>query len=206
MGICYIIGAGECPCLDFKKEKDDLIIAADGGYMHLLSANIVPDILIGDFDSLGCLPDFKNIIKLNPVKDITDTHAAINIGIENGYDDFVIYGALGGRIDHSLANIQLIASLSQKNIKTEIRSGKTVMTAITNSSIRFNSSYKGYISVFSHTEKCEGVCLRGLKYPLENATLTNSFPLGVSNEFIGDDSKIIITKGTAIIVYSAPGA
>ena len=202
MGICYIIGAGECPSLDFGKENGDLIIAADGGYNHLLSADIKPDILIGDFDSLKKLPDIKNIIRLNPVKDITDTHAAVNVGIEKGYGNFVIYGALGGRTDHSLANIQLVASLSQKDINAEIRDGKTVITALSNSSISFKSSLRGYISVFSHTEKCEGVYLKGLKYPLDNAVLTNSFPLGVSNEFIGTESEILIEKGTAIVVYS----
>lgn len=202
MAICYIVGAGECTNLNFEKKKGDMIIAADGGYSYLLSANIEPDIVIGDFDSFLEIPHGKNIIKLNPEKDITDMNAAVDVGLEKGYSDFVIYGALGGRFDHSLANIQLVAYLSRIGKKALIRDGKTVITAVTNSSINFDSTYKGYISVFSHSDICENVCIKGLKYTLKNAALKNLFPLGVSNEFIGEESEIIIGNGTAIIIYS----
>ncbi len=202
MGICYVIGAGECRKLDFKKEKEDLIIAADGGYKHLLSANIKPDIIIGDFDSLKEIPNFDNIIKLNPIKDITDTDAAVKLGIEKGYKNFIIYGGLGGRLDHSIANIQLVAALSQKKITAVIKGDDTEITAVTDGKINFASSHKGYISIFSHSDKCEGVYLKGFKYPLDNAMLTNIFPLGVSNEFTDVESEIIITKGTAIIILN----
>lgn len=202
MSVCRIIGAGECKKLDFKKENGDLIIAADGGYAYLEKEDITPDILIGDFDSLGKIPECKEVIKLNPIKDITDMDAAVKTGLERGYNEFHLYGACGGRIDHTLANIQLIASLSQKNIKAFIHDGNTVITAVHNSSIRFDSEYNGYISVFSHSDKCEGVTLKGLKYTLENAELKNSFPLGVSNEFIGTESEITVEKGTVILVYS----
>lgn len=202
MGICYIVGAGECKNLSFAKKNGDLVIAADGGYNYLLSANIEPDVVIGDFDSLGEAPHGDNVVKLNPVKDITDMNAAVDVGLEKGYSEFVIYGALGGRVDHSLANIQLIAYLSSIGKKASIRDGKTVITAVTSGKINFDKSYKGYISVFSHNDVCEGVCIRGLKYKLENAVLKNLFPLGVSNEFTGTDSEIVIGSGTAIIIYS----
>ena len=77
-----------------------------------------------------------------------------------------------------------------------------MITAIKNSSIFFSKDYTGYVSVFAHSDECTGVYLRGLKYPLENATLRNAFPLGVSNEFIGCDSEIIIGQGTAVVVYN----
>ena len=203
MRICYIVGAGECDRIDFQKKKDDMIIAADGGYRYLLSANIKPDIVIGDFDSLGEIPTDDNVIRLNPVKDITDLNAAVEIGIEKGYEEFVIYGATGGRLDHSIANIQLLASLSKKGVKACIRNGKTFITAVANGSICFDSSFEGYISVFAHTDICENVCVNGLKYSLENATLTNDFALGVSNEFTGKDSLISVEKGVLIIAVNA---
>lgn len=201
MAVCYIVGAGDCTNLDFEKENGDLVIAADGGYKHLLSFNIKPDILIGDFDSLNDVPQKENIIRLNPVKDITDMNAAVDIGIEKGYSEFVIYGALGGRFDHSLANVQLVAWLSQIGKKSRIVDGKTVITAVTDGKIRFDSVSKGYISVFAHTDICENVNISGLKYTLENATLKNSFPLGVSNEFIGCESEISVGRGTVIVVF-----
>ncbi len=202
MSVCYVIGAGECKKLELKKENGDFIIAADGGYIYLENEGIKPDIIIGDFDSSGKIPDGENVIKLNPVKDITDMYAAVKEGLDRGYTEFHLYGACGGRIDHTLANIQLVASLAQKNIKAYIHDGNTVITALTNGSLSFNSGYKGYVSVFSHSDKCEGLTIKGLKYTLENAELTNSFSLGVSNEFIGIESEIIVNNGTAIIIYS----
>ncbi len=202
MGICYIVGAGDCEKLDFIKKESDLLIAADAGYEYIIKNNLQPDIIIGDFDSFGEIPDAENVVKLNPVKDITDMHAAVEEGIRRGFRKFILYGAMGGRFDHSLANIQLTASLSQKGFSVSIADGERIITAITDSAIRFDSSEKGFISVFSHTDKCEGVCLKGLKYSLDNAELTNNFALGVSNEFIGEESFISVKKGTLIIIYS----
>ncbi len=202
MGVCYIVGAGECNELNITKNNDDIVIAADGGLKYLVDFGVKADIIIGDFDSLDDIPEGENVIKLNPVKDVTDMYAAAEIGIEKGFSEFYIYGACGGRIDHTLANIQLIASLSQKGIKAYIRDGKTVITALHNSSIAFPDEYKGYISVFSHSDKCTDVNIKGLKYTLENATISNSFPLGVSNEFIGCSSEISIGNGTAIVIYN----
>ena len=202
MKSCHIVGAGECNELIIKKESGDLIIAADGGYAYLEKAGIKPDIAIGDFDSLNFSPVCEKVIKLNPIKDITDMYAAVNVGIEEGYSCFHLYGATGGRIDHTIANIQLIASLAQNKLKAFIHDGNTVITAVCNDSLEFSTENKGYISVFSHSEKCSGVFHKGLKYTLENAELTNTFPLGVSNEFIGEKSEIIIDNGTAIVTYS----
>ena len=204
MSICYIVGAGECKKLDFTKKDGDIVIAADGGYKYLQQAGIKPDIVIGDFDSLGKAPEGEKIIRLKPEKDVTDTYAAVSEGIKCGYSRFNIYGASGGRIEHTLANIQLIASLAEKNMQASIFDGSTVITAVTAKTLRFDSAYNGYISIFAHSDKCTGVCLRGLKYPLENAELNNLFPLGVSNEFLGVESEIVIGNGTAIIVYSLP--
>lgn len=206
MGICYVVGAGDCPKLDFVKQGNDMVIAADGGCTYLEQRGITPDLIIGDFDSLESVLTGDNVIRLNPIKDITDMDAAVKAGLERGFSEFRLYGACGGRIEHTLANIQLAASLAQKKIKAFIHDGSTVITALCCDSLKFDSSYKGYVSVFSHTDKCEGVYLRGLKYPLENAALTNSFPLGVSNEFLGTESEIIIGQGTAIVVFSLPNA
>ncbi len=206
MGICYVVGAGDCPMLDFNKKDDDFVIAADGGCVYLEQRGIVPDLIIGDFDSMESVPSGDNVIRLNPIKDITDMDAAVKAGLERGFSEFHLYGACGGRIDHTLANIQLAASLAQKQKKAFIFSGSQVITAVCNGSLCFDSSYKGYVSVFSHSEKCEGVYLKGLKYPLENAVLTSSFPLGVSNEFLGVESEIIIGRGTAIVVFLPPNA
>ena len=202
MNICCIVGAGDCPEFDFKKNDGDLIIAADGGFRHLLDYGIKPDVAIGDFDSLGYIPDDIEIIKLPAEKDVTDMVAAVETGIKKGYKTFYIYGGCGGRIDHTISNLQLSASVAEKGLKVFIRDGKTVISAIHNESLVFDSTYIGYFSVFSHSDISKGVTIKGLKYLLENAELSCTNPLGVSNEFIGEEAEITVENGTLIIVYS----
>lgn len=201
MAKCYIVGAGDCVRLDFKKENEDFVIAADGGYRYLCDSQITPDAVIGDFDSLGFLPESDNVIKLNPVKDVTDMKAAADYGIEKGYAEFHFYGACGGRFDHTLANVQLVASLAKESFKAYIHDGDTVITAICNGEIEFDSSHNGYISVFSYSDEAVGVDIEGLKYGVCNGKLKNSFPLGVSNEFIGKKSRVSVADGVLIVVY-----
>lgn len=201
MSVCRIIGAGECEKLDFEKQKGDLIIAADGGCAYLEKAGIKPDIIIGDFDSLGSVPKGDEVIRLNPEKDITDMNAAVKEGVKRGYTEFHLYGACGGRIDHTLANIQLVASLAENKLKAFIHDNM-IITAVCSGMLKFESDCKGYISVFSHSDKCGGVTIEGLKYTLKDAELYNSFPLGVSNEFIGTESEITVKNGTLIVIYS----
>ncbi len=201
MGVCYIVGAGDCAVLDFEKRNNDFIIAADGGYNHLKPKGIKPDAVIGDFDSLGFVPEGDNVIRLNPVKDITDMKAAVDYGVDRGYKEFCIYGACGGRIDHMLANFQLAASVAKDGYKVKIFDGSTVITAICNGKIEFDSKMNGYVSVFSHSDVSDGVNIKGLKYELDDAVLTNTVSLGVSNEFIGKKSRISVGNGVLMIVY-----
>lgn len=200
MSVCCIVGAGDCDSFDFKKQEGDIIIAADGGYNHLKKFNISPDIVIGDFDSLGYIPDNISFIKLPKEKDVTDMYAAAEMGIDRGYKEFLIYGACGGRLEHTISNIQLAAMLADKGKKCVIKDCKTKIIAVRNGTIEFDDTNKGYISVFSHSDKCSGVTIKGLKYVLENTTLTNVFPIGVSNEFIGEKSSVTVDNGTLIII------
>ena len=201
MKVCCIVGAGDCTKFDFKKKSDDLMIAADGGYDHLKKLDIFPDVVIGDFDSLGYVPEDVSVVKLPTVKDVTDMYAAVETGIEKGYREFVIYGGCGGRLDHTLSNIQLAASIAQKGMKCVICDGETKITALHNNKIDFSKNEKGYISVFAHSDICEGVTIKGMKYCVDDVTFCNTFPLGVSNEFIGEESSVTVKKGTLIVIY-----
>lgn len=199
--ICYIVGAGDNYGLDFTPTSNDFVIAADAGIRYLEQCGIAADLVIGDFDSLEYAPTHPNVKTLNAEKDDTDMLAAVREGIKAGYSVFHIYCGMGGRIDHTIANIQILAYLSQNNMQGFLFGKDSVITAITNRKIAFDKIPSGYISVFSYTEKSEGVYLQGLKYELNNATLTNTFPLGVSNEFIGKESSISVIAGTLLIVF-----
>ena len=200
-GICYIVGAGMNNGLDFVVESDDLVIAADGGLDFLEQNDIPANVVIGDFDSASRMPVHENVIVLNREKDNTDTLAAIHEGIGRGYKHFHIFCGTGGRIDHTFANIQAITFLSQKQMKGYLFDGDNAITAVTNGSIVFDSYCSGYISMFSFSDKSSGVNIKGLKYELDDAVLTNNNPIGVSNEFIGIGSTVAVREGTLIVVF-----
>ena len=200
-GICYVVGAGENYGLDFQPATGDLVIAADAGLCYLDKQGIRADLVIGDFDTLKCIPQHSNTIVLSAEKDDTDTLAAVREGIKAGYTSFHIYCGTGGRIDHTMANLQVLAYLSANNMRGFLFDNGTVITAITNDRLCFEKISCGYVSVFSCSIKAEGVTLCGLKYELNNAVLTNTFPIGVSNEFIGRESSITVSNGTLFIVF-----
>lgn len=199
--ICYIVGAGENYGLDFKPSSNDFVIAADAGIRYLEQNGISADLVIGDFDSLNDTPTHPNTMPLTAEKDETDMLAAVREGIKAGYSVFHIYGGTGGRIDHTIANLQVLAYLAQNGMQGFLFGKDSIITAITNRKIAFDQILCGYISVFSYTEKSEGVYLHGLKYELKDAVLTNTFPLGVSNEFVGKESSISVNSGTLLIVF-----
>ncbi len=202
--ICYIIGAGEHFSNDFPApDNKDLVIAADGGYDYLCDIKMNPDIILGDFDSMSGKIESPSaeIIKLNPVKDETDTLYAINKGISLGYRTFFIFGGTGGRADHTFANIQSLLMLAKKGFSGYLFAENEIMTVIYNSTICFDHTAKGSISAFSLESISYGVTETGLKYSLDNYNMSNSFPLGVSNEFTGQKSSIRVNDGSLLIIF-----
>lgn len=200
-GICYVVGAGEHNNLQFSPGTNDYVIAADAGFQVLEQNGIKIDMVIGDFDTLNRVPAHPNVIVLNKEKDTTDMLSAVREGIKIGYEVFHIYCGTGGRVEHTIANMQLLTELSQSGKHGFLFGKDYVITAITNEAVSFPKEASGYVSVFSHSDRSEGVFLKGLKYKLENAVLTNTYPLGVSNEFTGEESSICVANGTLMIVF-----
>ncbi len=187
----------------YKPSEGDFVIAADRGYEHAKMKGLTPDILLGDFDSFtGQPPEQIKIIRAPAVKDDTDTMLAIKKGLELGYDNFLILGALGGRLDHQTANIAACAYVAEKGGFCELRGERDRVFAIKNRSVEIRKEEGCYISIFSYTDQAKGVTALGLRYPLENARLENSFPLGVSNEFLRDKAFIEVKEGILLIIIS----
>ena len=198
---CVIMGAGDfCENITFK--ANDLIIAADGGLRHLEGIGVKPEFVIGDFDSLGYVPSDLKVIQKPVEKDETDMSLAMREGIERGAQEFHIYGAFGGeRIDHTIANIQIMAELAKQGIKAIFYNGKQKLYAICNKNLEFFCG-DGYVSIFSLSDKSEGVTVKNLKYELNNASLSNTFPLGVSNQGIGENAFVEVKSGILLIIES----
>ena len=197
---CIIFCAGEFEKLSRPVEKSDLVIAADGGLAHVKKLGLVPDIILGDFDSLGYVPEGA---ELHPVeKDDTDSMLAIKKGLQLGCDTFYLYGALdGGRVDHTMANFQALQYLSERGARGYLVGLRQIVTAVTDGSIRMPDSWEGYLSVFCMGSDATGVTIRGAKYEVENATLSSGFPLGVSNQFIGKLAAVSAEKGTLLLIW-----
>ncbi|MDR0314475.1 MAG: thiamine diphosphokinase [Oscillospiraceae bacterium] len=199
---CFVMAAGEYFTREIRPYKGDLIIAADAGYNTAKNLGLKPDLVVGDFDSMKVVPELENIVRLNPVKDVTDTFEALRIGLAKGYKKFYIYGGTGGLYSHTMANIQSLAMLAKNGARGYLFGKEEVFTVIHNGKAEFDASASGYISVFSLESESSGVYETGLKYKLENYTMKNDDPIGVSNEFAGHDSCVSVNNGTLLIVYS----
>lgn len=199
--ICYIVGAMAKSLPDISRENS-FIIAADAGYKALKEVNIKPDLVVGDFDSLGQPPEGENIVRHPVMKDDTDMMLAVKLGLERGYECFHIYGGMGGRTDHTIANIQTLAYIADRGASAFLFGEGEVMTVIKNGSIRFEPGSRGTVSAFAIGGRAEGVCESGLLYSLDNAVLTPMFPLGVSNEFTGNAAEISVKNGMLLVVWT----
>ena len=200
MKTCIVFGAGEYDAQTPFLPEDRLIIAADAGYARCLALGLTPDLVIGDFDSLCKVPDLSNLMRLPVEKDVTDMAAAVEQGILRGCKAFYLYGGMGGRPDHTLANYTILTKLSQEKIENFLYGEGYAVTAVTNGTLTLTGGRGETVSVFSWSERSEGVTLRGLKYPLENATLTNTFALGVSNAFAEEKAMISVKRGTLLVM------
>lgn len=200
MNICYIVGALNEAFHPFKYDDSDLIIACDKGYSILKCSNYRIDLIVGDFDSLGYVPKENNVLVLPKEKDVTDLHQCIEEGIKKGYSSFEIFGAIGGRFDHSIASIQDCYKYKIKGYNIKLYSSTQVIDFLFNEKKEVFKE-KGYISVFSLSDVSKGVRIKNLKYELDNYELKNTFPLGVSNEFINKKASIEVDDGCLIIIY-----
>ena len=201
--ICYIVGAMplDAGCVPRPREGD-LVIAADGGYASLTRLGITSHLAVGDFDSLGWTPDHPALIQLPCEKDDTDMGYALKLGLERGYRRFLLLGGVGGRLDHTVANLQLLGFLSKQGAMGVLYGGGQASAVLTNGTLSFPAGLSGYCSVFCRGGTAQGVTIRGLKYSLDNAALSEDFPLGVSNEFTGVPASVSVADGSLLIVWN----
>ena len=203
MKTCYIIGAAELAIGRLRPSEGDFVIAADAGLLHLAKLHIKPDLMLGDFDSLGYVPSGENVEVCPVRKDDTDTMAAVRLGQDRGYRRFHIFGGTGGRFDHTLANLQLLAWLSRRGEQGWLYGPDWTATAITGGALEFGPEHRGMISVFAHSDSVRGVTIEGLKYSLSGAELDNGFSLGVSNEFLDGQAALVTAgRGTVLALWT----
>ena len=204
MSACFILGAGPFFGLPVPPGPEDYLIAADGGYRHCQAAGLVPDLLLGDFDSLQGLPPGVEVLRFPVDKDDTDSMLAIKLGLEKGFETFHIYGGTGGRPDHTLANLQGLAYLAERGARGYLYDRSFVFTALRNGRIRLPARSEGIFSVFALGETARGVSILGGRYPLVDGELSPYFPLGVSNHFEGRPVEITVQQGCLLAGWEFP--
>ena len=188
-------------CTEFN--KDDIIICADAGYKLALAEDITPDIIIGDFDS-GERPTVggSRVIELPVMKDDTDTLSCLRYAISLGVKQITILGGIGGRLDHTIANLQLLSFALDAGCDCTLTDGDNIATMIKNGSVEINRREDYMLSAFAYTNECINVTIKGVQYPLNNAKLNASFPLGVSNVITEDYAAISLNEGKLLIIQS----
>lgn len=199
MKTCYIIAGGSFDGFFDEIGKDDLVLAADRGYTLAKEEGIKVDYIIGDFDS-SKRPDNVNVIALNPVKDYTDTVAAIEFAKEKGYKKIIIYGGLGGRESHTISNIRTIFHYKKQGINIKLKSRYKEIFVVDDS---FSYTYDGhdfYVSIFSLNDKTK-LTIKGLYYELENYPMKIDDALGVSNETKKENFEIKVKDGAVVVVF-----
>lgn len=211
-GKCIVIGAGDLTMGELSVQEEDYVIAVDGGLSYCGILEVEPDLIIGDFDSVSEQEKLaiealqeeipERIVALPVEKDDTDTLAALKKGLELGYRDFRIYAGTGGRFDHTLANIQCLLYLKNHDATGYLVDGTGMILVLQNEAVHLNRKLEGTMSLFALGKEAKGVIIQGMKYTLEDYTLTNDYPIGISNEFIGEEACISVEDGELVCMIS----
>jgi len=215
-GKCIVMAAGDLTVSQVPMGEEDLCIAVDGGYEYCRMLGLHPHYILGDFDSLPAFDGSgeaaqqldeirartpQRVVTLPPEKDETDTFAALKLGLSLGYKEFLIYGGMGGRLEHTIANIQCLRYLKEQGAAGYLMDGTGMVLVAKEEKISFRPSLEGYLSLFPAGEEAV-VSIENMKYELRERTLVNTDTLGVSNEFIGKKASVTVHRGAVVVIVS----
>ena len=198
--VCYVFGAGDDCEVRILPGEDDLVVAADGGLRLLETQGIRPNVILGDFDSLGFVPQ-EDRVQVFPVeKDETDLMLACREGLSRGYRVFRLYGGLGGaRVSHTVANLQMLRWLADQGAVGTLYGTNCEVTLLRERTVHFPAEQTGFLSLFAAGDRAV-VTVRGAMYELEKGILSGRFSLGVSNEFCGRETEVTAHEGDLLLI------
>ena len=209
-----LVGASDFNGGHFAGERFDFVVAVDGGYAYLVDAGVAADVVVGDFDSLGYVPEAKDVRCFPPEKDESDLELACRVALEAGCDSLVLYGCLGRRLDHTLAVLQVMVKLARQGICVRAVGDEFALAVLCGETgqgcLRFapvpldgfaNGQYRNYLSAFAYGGAAAGVYEVGLKYALDDATVSDDVSLGLSNEFTGTAAEVRVRAGCLVVTF-----
>lgn len=183
----------------------DYVIAVDGGYAHLEALGVRPDMALGDFDSLGYVPTCQRVVRFPRQKNASDLELALDRARTMRFADVYVYGALGGRIDFQLSNLQAAAKYSEGGLCVTLVGDDTAIRALTGPDVLdLPLLERGTVSVVSMSDCCTGMIERGMVYSLDDEPLTNRESRGISNELKGVPASVAVESGTVLVFYPLP--
>lgn len=206
---CLVVGAAPSShtALDYilKTTVFDVIVAADGGYASLKARDLEPTVVLGDFDSLGYVPDHPHLVQFDTHKDFTDLDLALQYCVDEGFDEVVVCEAFTGRLDHSLGNLQLLIKYAKKGVCIWGATDEEIIVPLVApgpfSAISFEPGAQGVLSVISHSDRAYGITEFGLEYGVEDALCLNHVLWGISNELIGKPARISLKEGSLWVFF-----
>lgn len=205
MTTCALAGAVEFNAADFQARQAagefDFVIAVDAGFAHLEAIGVAPDMAVGDFDSLGYVPKARRVSRHPVKKDKSDMELAMEKAVAWDHDELVIYGALGARLDHTLANLQLFARFSERDVYVTAIGDTYAVRLLTGPDVFELPVTQGTVSVFSANDTARGVIERGMAYSLDDEPLSNRTSRGLSNELTGEEATVAVEQGTLYVFY-----
>lgn len=203
MNRCVIAGAADIADYERirgKLREDDFFIYCDGGLKHMAGLERTPGLIVGDFDSAQDPHLDVETIVLPCEKDDTDTVYAVKEAVKRGYEEFLLIGVCGGRLDHTLGNVSILLYLDSIGKKAAILDDHSEMELISGQTVRVEDRYL-YFSLLNISGCAEGITIRNAKYPLEEGTIRSEYQYGISNEVLsGKTAEISVKKGNLLLI------
>ena len=193
---CIIIGGARIENYDVHRQylqPDDFFICCDCGLDHCEKLNINPDLIIGDFDSHADPHLAVETITLPHEKDDTDTVFAAKEAVKRGFDDFLLVGVTGLRLDHTLGNLYILLWLDSLGKRARIIDDYSEMEIVSDKPAKVSCRYP-YFSLLNISGCAKGITVTGAKFPLKDAEITCDYQYGVSNEVLPDEEAVITIK------------
>lgn len=193
----------------FDRIRPDCIIGIDRGLEFCYKYNIVPNYILGDFDSISpkILSFYEGgeipVKRFQPEKDATDTRIGLELAMKLGSQKIFLLGATGGRLDHYMANVKSLLIPMEQGVQAWILDSQNAITVLDQGTrLKKDRQFGKYVSFFTMGDRVEGVTLTGFKYPLKDHTLVNSDEIGVSNEIQEDSAEITFRSGVVLMIMS----